>query len=405
MILRAAWVAPVVGPPIRDGFVRIESGRIVAVGPASALPADDAREAIQFDDAILTPGLINPHTHLELTGYAGQLRPGPLWDWLLGLVKLRRRPDQVEFEAAAVRDGAWQSLRAGVTCVGDISRRNVSWKALQDVPIRKVCFVELLSLADHPPRDPAELRAATAEVVEDDLLRIGVSPHAPYTVPLEQVHEAVLLAAELGRPWTMHLAETREEVAFLAGDDAALPAFLVELLRQCGVRPTRQSPIQLLQSVALGTPGLLAHMNYLGEDESLAALAAAGHTVAYCPRAHAFFGHENHPLPRLKAAGVLVVFGTDSAASNSSLAILPELRHVQDHYPGLFSATELLERATRGAARALQLGHVVGALEPGLAADLTVFPLDAANAGDPIAALIDAAPAARAVWVAGERVV
>ena len=62
---------------------------------------------------------------------------------------------------------------AGITCVGDISRRNVAWQALKRVPIRKVCFVELLSIADHAPRDLAELRDAVQSVEEDELLTVA----------------------------------------------------------------------------------------------------------------------------------------------------------------------------------------------------------------------------------------
>jgi hypothetical protein len=129
---------------------------------------DNDRRAVALDRAdltdlgqvVLTPGLVNPHTHLELGCYAGRLKPGPFWPWLKQLVELRRAPGQQERERQAAGQGAWASLRAGVTCVGDISRLNVAWHALKEVPIRKVCFVELLTLADGPPRNPQELAAA-----------------------------------------------------------------------------------------------------------------------------------------------------------------------------------------------------------------------------------------------------
>lgn len=402
MILKAAWVLPVCAPPVRNGLVKIAAERIVAVGRADALAGDD-ETVHDLGNVILTPGLVNPHTHLELTCYAGRLDPSPLWSWLPRLVRIRRAPGQVEREQRGVREGAWQSLRAGVTCVGDISRRNVNWPVLKDIPIRKVCFVELLTLADHPPRNPAELRAAVAEVEEDPLLTVGVSPHAPYSVPAEQIRAAILLADELERPWCTHWAESREECAFVRGDENALPGYMRDLLAQWHIESPRRSAVDLLAQCCRGArPGILAHFNY-AEPGDAERLAAAGHVVVYCPRAHRFFGHDPHPYREMMAAGVTVVSGTDSAASNQNLALLEELRFLRQHTADPLPAETLLRMATLDAARALGLGGEIGSLEAGKEADLAAFPC-AANVRDPVAALIDRAPRPTGVWVAGRQV-
>ncbi len=401
MILRAAWVLPVVGPPIRDGFVRLAGDSIVQIGPAASL--DRQADILDLGAAILMPGLINPHTHLELTGYAGRLAPAPFWEWVLRLVELRRAPGRVPRETQAAVAGAWASLRAGVTCVGDISRENVSWRALKPLPIRKVCFAELLSLADAPPRNPVELRRAVLEIEEDALLTAGVTPHAPYTVPQADICAAIRLAAELERPWCTHWAETREELAFLAGRNDELPRFMYGLLEQCGVRSPHCGPLDYLAACTAGArPGLLAHVNYVTDDE-IARLAKSGHTVAYCPRAHRFFGHPEHPFARLIAAGVPVVIGTDSAASNESLSILEELRHLRRHVPGTPAEDVLLRMATLDAARSLGLDGQIGSLAPGKQADFVAFACPRA-ATEPAAVVIESAPPALAVWVAGQRV-
>ena len=402
MILKAAWVVPIDGPPIRGGYVELDGARIAAVGAADTLPLDAVVQ--DLGDVILTPGLVNAHTHLELTGYAGQIAPRPFWEWLLDLVKLRQQPGRVERERQGAHDGAWQSLHAGVTCVGDISRENVSWKMLKPIPIRKVCFAELLTLADLPPRNPAQLRAAVAVIEEDGLLTAGITPHTPYTVPEAQLRAALELADELKRPWCSHWAETREEVAFLAGDETALPPFLRKLLTQCGVRPPALSPGEYLARCTAGASrGLLAHMNYV-DDADIRRLAELQHHVVYCPRAHHFFGHAPHPFTRLVAAGVPVVIGTDSSAGNDGLSILGELQHVRRHLPDTPAPDALLRMVTIEAARALRLDAVIGSLTPGKAADLAAFPCTP-DAADPLAALIDAAPAPFGVWVAGRRVV
>ncbi|GKS57751.1 chlorohydrolase [Nitrospira sp.] len=408
MILRAAWVAPGDAPPIRDGFVRIREDRIAEVGVFGKEIGAGAEDSVRDLGAVaLTPGLINPHTHLELGCYAGKLPRGPLWPWLAELIRVRRQGPQIERETAAAAEFAWRSLRAGVTCVGDISRRNVGWRALKAVPIRKVCFVELLTLADQPPRTLAELRAALDEVLEDALLTAGVSPHAPYTVPASDARDAIMLAKSRGKPWTIHLAETSEEIAFLHGDASGLPPGLTQAQGASGMAPARDGVTAYLRGLRaeerLGS-GYLAHCNYL-TDEEVEQIAVAGCAVVYCPRAHAFYGHADHPIQRLRAAGVTVAVGSDSpACDNADLSPWRELQRLCAVHPTLAAEdATLLRLVTADAAVALGMADRIGAIRPGMLADLAAFPLPA-PADRPIQALIRAAPSATRMWVGGREV-
>ncbi len=405
MLLRAAWVAPVASPPIRDGWVAVHGGEIVAVGSgrAAGLPLDLSRDQRDLGDVLLTPGLVNAHTHLELTCYAGRIAPAPFWEWIGNLIPLRAAPGQIERESRGVRDGAEQSLRAGVTCVGDISRCNLHWPVLKPLRLRKVCFVELLTLADHPPRNPDELRAGVDAVVEDELLTVGVTPHAPYSVPAGQIRAAIALAAERRRPWTTHWAESPEEIAFLAGVEQGLPEWVQPGPARFGIRPPLTDPFVYLDSLTgAAPPGLLAHVNYI-DDRGIDRLAAAGHCVAYCPRAHRFFGHPPHPFRELLAGGVKVVLGTDSAASNEDLSVLKEAQFVARNVKDAPTADALLRMITLDAAAALGLGAAIGSIEVGKRADLAAFPCDP-PAGDVVAALIHGAPPPARVWVEGVEV-
>lgn len=436
MILRAAWVVPVDAPPIRDGCVYISGGRITridrwpgaarpAASPRAALPPtarstpdDPSVEAVDLSDCILTPGLVNPHTHLELTCYGGATPPAPFWSWFRELIRLRGAPDSLERERGSVCDGAWRSLRSGVTCVGDISRRNVAWPELKRVPIRKVCFAELLTIADHPPRNPDELRAAVADMVEDDLLTIGITPHAPYSVPGEQVRAAVELADELRRPWCAHWAETREENAFVAGRRGVLPELIERAAAAAGVGGEGCGSIAYLERCTGGQrAGALAHVNYVSELE-IEQLAARRHVVMYCPRAHAFFGHARHPIVEMRRAGVTVALGTDSLASNQSLSLLEEARFLAartqregaprsaaESTAPEFRPDELLRMITLDAACALRLEDQIGSITAGKWADLAAFRVADPRCDDPFAALLAAESSVAGVWVAGRRVV
>lgn len=403
MILRADWVYPVTSPPIRSGLVEISDGVITRVGTAAELDLAASEDgAADLGTAMLLPGLVNPHTHLELSCYKGELTPAPFWEWIQRLIALRAAPGAEAREREAVADGAWRSLRTGVTCVGDISRANIAWRVLKPLPLRKVCFVELLSLASQPPRDPDELRAACEAIEPDELLGAGVSPHAPYTVLPAHAEAAVAFACDRGLPWTMHLGETREEIAFLRTGADALPEPMRTMVAARDFGSWRGSVGQYASRLAAGRGGALVHMNYLDEPD-IEQLRQLPHGVVYCPRAHRFFGHAPHPLPQLLAAGVRVAIGTDSLASNDSLSILDELRFIHREVDGGIPVERLIRMGTLDAAAMLRLDANIGAIEPGKLADLVAFPCDP-DCADPLADLIDAPRAPSVVYVAGRQV-
>ncbi len=407
MILRAAWVCPVSSAPIRDGFVELRAERIARVGRCADAgawlkQASANGHCLDLRAVALLPGLVNPHTHLELSCFAGRIEPGNLWGWISRLVRLARDAELRAQQQRWIEQSAWDSLRAGVTCVGDISRRNASWPVLKRVPIRKVCFVELLSLALEPPRTIEELRVAVESVEEDELLTAGVSPHAPYSVPLADAAAAIQLATTLNRPWTMHVAETLEEVAYLRGI-GELPGSTVGGLFYRHAPPPRCEVADYVRRIADNArPGALVHMNYLTETD-LRAVAGWPHTVVYCPRAHRFFGHTPHPLPQLLRAGARVALGTDSLASNESLSALDEARFVAERFLSDVDAATLMRMITLDAAGALGLADRIGTLEAGKLADIAAF--DVPPDVEPLAHVLHHGHKAQAVWVHGREVV
>lgn len=452
-VLRARWVLPTCAAPIADGAVRIERGRIAAVGRAEEVVSDD--DHVQdLGRAALLPGFVNAHAHLELSAYAGRLTPSSLWQWLPRLIELRRDPERSRHEAVAARRAARDSLAAGVTCIGDISRNGRVYEALDDVPMRQVRFLELISGAAEPPRDPEELRAAIDSMPAEATRAQasgrywGVSPHSPYTVTARHLDATVRLAVERALPLTMHVAETHEEREWLEHRTGRLAEFVAahpgltphdlfhgsvhSLLRRlahvaagsgvCVVRKearnsrgehsraadATQSPEA--KALRAAAPLLLAHCNYVTDDE-IAWMAAqsstrsggAGMSIVYCPRAHRFFGHRDHPWRRMLAAGLNVCLGTDSLASNESLSILDELRFLRHVAPDCPPAA-LLEMATLRGAVALGLGDELGAIRVGLAADLIAIPLSSdcgCDGFDPAAAILDGGERVSHVYVAG----
>ena len=374
--ISARWVAPVSSPPIADGIVSFADGRISHVGPHDGRRIDQ-----RFDDAILLPGLVNAHTHLDLTGAKGLTPPRyDFCDWLQSVIAFRRSrtPEQVRQDVAA---GVMQCLAAGTTFIGDIALGAYDYS-----PLNAVSFQELIGLSkDRSAAAISSWRAA-------GLIPAGVSPHAPYSF-----HFAGLDNLPLDAPLAIHLAETSDELTLLELHAGPLRQFLERIgaWDAPGLAPSITA-ITTKLSRRCG-PVLLIHANYLPTDVPI----PNGATVVYCPRTHAAFGHPSHPFRDFKARGIRVVLGTDSLATNPDLSILNEARFL---YSQCDQVESLLAMITSDAADSLGMGKQAGRVAAGFAADLCVVGLPH-NSSKPLHDLLAGAEPVQAVFIAGRRVV
>lgn len=381
--LRARWVIPVAGDPIDGGVVSIADGRIAAVGSAAASHVA-ARDIVDLGDVAILPGLVNAHTHLEFSDLAAPLgrRGMGICDWIPLVVADRRRSGRDA--DAAVRAGIAESARYGVTAIGEIAQRDGSPAAVASLPLAVNVYQELIGLAcDRVDELCAAAREHAARTPPPPARwRTAASPHAPYSVSLDVVRRLADL------PLAMHVAESREEVELLAVASGPMRAMLENfgIWREgyFGRGGVLQRPVDVLRALA-GDPkkpvtnatALVVHGNYL-DAAAMDFLAAAPRpmVVVYCPRTHAYFGHEPYPLVELLRRNIPVALGTDSRASNPDLSILAELRHVALHFPDLPSK-QVLAMATINGASALMRSDECGSIEVGKSADLAVVELNA----------------------------
>lgn len=414
-MLRAAVVATMAAPAgrplLRAGGVVVVDGRVAAVGPADEVRRTLSPAAAEVDlgRAVLLPGLVNAHAHLELSHVCAGEPPASFADWIVSLGRRmgRDQPDFADRIAAAAREGARACLRFGVTTVGDITAHpHVTRPALRGGPLRVVSFGEALGLAKARPRfEPAVARAADAADASPTL-SIGLSPHAPYTVDPAGYARCVSLARAADLPLATHLAETREEADFLREHVGPFRQIWESLGSwEDGGETFPGSPVAFAASVGLlDLPSaVLAHVNYCDNDD-LARLAAGRASVAWCPRTHAYFGHRPpHRWREMLDRGVNVAVGTDSCASSPDLNLVDDLRVLWRRHGHAVDASLLWSLVTRNGARALGLAGEVGTIEPGAWGDLAAFPLTADV--DPLGAILDD-PAATpmAVWIAGRQV-
>ncbi len=377
---RAAWILPIAGRPLRDGWVRVDRGRVVALGSHrqaagdGASPGRASRE-IDLGSVAVLPGLVNAHTHLELSWMRGRLADaGTFADWVRALVDLRRERVEVEDPAVseAVVDAIAESRRCGTAVLGDISNSFVSPGPLAASRLAAVVFRELIGLnaeravvlVDQARRDLEALRATES-------LRYSLAAHAPYSVaPLLFRAIRAALDRDPFAPCSVHLGESTDEIEFLKTGTGSWRDLLGELRTgKASWVPPACDPVEYLERVGFLESRVLAVHGVHLSAPALGRLARRGATLVTCPRSNVNTGAGMPPVARFYASGVRVAVGTDSLASVPDLNLFSELAELRRLAPAV-PAAALLESATCHGARALGFQADFGSIEPGKRADL-----------------------------------
>ncbi len=382
-VYRASWVLPMAQPPIANGAVATDGNRITYVGPATGAPGGTV---LDLGDAALMPGLVNVHTHLELTPLRHLLEGLDFAQWIRTLTHLRRTElsDPVDL-ACGARIGIAEGLLRGITTYADTSDSATPVVlAMRAMGVRGVVYKEVFG------PDPkqcmqslVQLRDAVRELrsLETEAVRIGVSPHAPYSVSRDLFSAVATYAVAERLPMAVHLAESAfEEDLVVRGEGP-----YADNWRSRGIDPAgahaRSSVALLHEAGALRAKPLIIHGVRM-DAADIALLAEHQCAVAHCPVSNARFGHGIAPLQAMLDAGLRVGIGTDSVASNNRMDVLDEARvaHLMACAHTLswraFPAERALWHATAGGAAALGWWSGLGTLAAGAPADLCAFPLD-----------------------------
>lgn len=371
--LRARIVVPIDSPPIADGTVLVDDGRIVAVSRTGDVAVPNRAKRVDLGDSILMPGLINLHCHLDYTVMRGGILSTPSFSgWVRRLNDLKRTLDDDDY-VASIEDGFKELQTWGTTSVANIESFPELMVRMKRPPIRTWWFYELLDIRS---------RVHTEDVVAGALSffdkhaswlgGFGLSPHAPYTTSVDLYRLARFCCEKYSMPFTTHLAESDEEIEMFQVGEGRLFEFLKALgrdMRDCGGR----SPVRVLaEADALPRGSILAHLNHLApaDDE---VLRGRGYHVAHCPNCHAYFGRSPFPFERVRDLGLPVSLGTDSCASNSGLNLFSEMRAFARAFPGV-APREIVRMVTTNPAHALEQSGKLGTIQPGAHADLIAIP-------------------------------
>jgi len=368
----AAWVVPISGPPIRDGWVAVDRGRIVASGHQSDAPGDGD---VLLGDVAIMPGLVNAHTHLELSYLRDEVPPTSAFvTWIRHVMGARRRyPDPSAPEILdAIDAGIRESRDAGTAVVGDISNTLVTFEPLTRSALAGVVFYELIKFNAPEPRAFVDSAIdALARLPENDDVRPALAAHAPYSVAplvLRAIREAG--QRDTFTPCSIHLSESAEETEFIAKGTGPWRTLLDDVgAWDPAWVPPGVSPARFLDEAGfLGANVLAVHGVQMTLDD-LGRLRARGTTLVTCPRSNGYTGAGAPPVQDFYDAGVRVAIGTDSLASTPDLNVFAELATLRALAP-LVPASALLASATLEGARALGFDADFGSIEPGKRAQL-----------------------------------
>jgi 5-methylthioadenosine/S-adenosylhomocysteine deaminase len=385
----ARWVLPITDEAIEDGAVAVEGRLIAAVGTRASLREKYPSASVEdFAEAVITPGFVNAHSHLELTAMRGFLEreESAFTAWLRKLTFARLNSMTAEDLYISAAWGAAEAARAGVTTLADASdAASASMRALNDVGLRGIVYQESFGPDPRLAQENFEKLKDKISVLrgyETELVRAGVSPHAVYTVCAPLIEKLTGFALDENLPLMMHAAESEAEELLVR--DGRGP--FAENLAGRGIEwlAPGTSVIEYLERVGLlQARPLLAHCIRTDEAD-MERITAAGAGLAHCPKSNAKLGHGRAPFAAFIDRGARVGLGSDSVASNNTCDMLEEARFAtllsraggdQLASGEMMGAREALFAATTGGARAVGLDNLTGALKEGLQADFVVVNL------------------------------
>jgi len=359
---RAAWVLPIDRPPVPGGTVTVERGLIARVDETVIGDADD------LGSVAILPGLVNAHTHLELSWMRGRLPAvGSMPAWTASLIELRRSVsnEPVEPIIAAIAE----ARASGTGLVGDVTNTLATYEPLADSDLSAAVFRELTGFS---AADPDAVVSAAARQIHEltpiAWLRPSIVPHAPYSVS-PSLFAAIQRRAG-GAPLSIHLGESAAEIEFLRDGSGAWRTLLESLgAWNPSWTPPGCGPVEYMDRLGLVSENLIAVHGVQFTDDELSRLAVARATIVACPRSNRRTAAGLPPIERFYASGIRVAVGTDSLASVEDLNLFAEMAEIRRLAPSV-PARAILRSATQGGAEALGFASELGTLEPGKRAQL-----------------------------------
>jgi cytosine/adenosine deaminase-related metal-dependent hydrolase len=375
IVYQAAWACPIDQPPIRNAAIEVDAGVIQSVKSGSRQPVPGSR---QLGHVVVLPGLVNAHTHLELSWLRGRVPPANQFtEWVKTLVAIRRGTEQLMTPGMVgpVHDAIGELRASGTVAIGDVTNSLAAVEPMKAQSLTGVVFHELLGFSE---RDGSLIEATRERraAAERHGIRISLAPHAPYSTSVELFKAIRAAVSSSDCPiLSVHLGESIEEVELLQNGGGPWRGMLQTIgvwrddweVPACG-------PVQFLDRHGIIDSRTLVVHGVQLDDASLQRLKALEATLVTCPRSNRWVGVGYPPIERFYRSGVAVAVGTDSLASVEDLNLFSELKTMRYLAPSI-PARRLLESATLVGAKALGLDRELGSITPGKPAALLAVTL------------------------------
>jgi aminodeoxyfutalosine deaminase len=374
---RAGWVIIDPWTIYPNGYVRVENGSIQEIGQGTPAGGDEIRD---HGNGVIFPALVNAHTHLELCALKGRIATHKGFDfWVKDLIEKRALLDNNDLlEASEI--GIREIFATGCGAVGEISSLGLTLEPLQKSGLAGVWFRE--SLGDRVSNaDNWESRSGD--------LRTSLAGHAPHTTSPKVLVEIKNRARWHNAPFSIHMAESDDEMSFLTTAQGPWKDFLLSR----GIDPQSwglpvESPVRHLHAIGiLDNRTILVHLLHADQTD-MNTIHESGAHVCLCPRSNTALHQRLPDLDRMIRAGLHLCLGTDSLSSVSSLSMLDEMAFVSKSFP-MAAPENIFQMATLGGAAALGLDNRMGTLVPGKQARLAYLDIQASKASQVVEALVN----------------
>ena len=401
-IYRADWLLPVSAPALADGALAVAGERIVDVGGAPDLrAAHPEAPVVDLGNAIVMPGFVNCHSHLEYTSFRGILDDSEFGDWILSLIDVKAALTPEEYVVSAGL-GTVEAISSGITTLADTSYGVATLKAASAARLRGRLYLEVFGVDDKHLDDTMadmERRLAEAQALAPPQFEVGLAPHAPYTVSSRLYQTVAAFARERGLRVMSHVAESKDELTYVRSGSGKFAHDYREKMgwERMLVQPFGVTPVKYLEQWQVFDSAFLAAHCVLVSRDDIRILKAKDVAVAHCPKSNAKLGCGIAPLADLMHEGVRVGLGTDSPASSNIMDMFDEMRtmlflhRASERDVTVLDAQKCVRIATLGGAEALGLQHDIGSLEPGKYADFIAIDVAGSHFApidDPYSALV-----------------
>lgn len=366
--------------PVNNGAVVFIRGVILAAGPTEKiLKKHTGHRIYRLENAVLMPGLINVHTHLELPPLLDAVRARAFPDWILNLIKVKKSLTDKSYKSAA-KNNIKTLIHAGTTTIGEICTHGISHGVLKQSGLRATVYHEIISM---DPSSPFSRLPSLVSRPSSNLIRTGLSPHAPHTISETALLQIKKLAPRKHLRLCMHVAESKDEIRLLQRKMSRFEKLYRVAGWDTAWAPAADSPFEYLYTLGLLNDDFLAVHAVQATDKDISLIKRSRVPVAHCPRSNRETGVGKMPLKKFLDAGIVVGLGTDSLASSPSLNMWDEMRYAyRIHRSDGVTVKDIFTIATNGGAKALGMFDMIGSIEPGKRADIIAIPLPNKLTGD-----------------------